>query len=131
MTIKLISLEVITLFLLSGHSYSEEQFLFPKKKPSIFKNIKNSNKIDLSKNLPQRKPLIKNEEDIKKDKEVKKKDPNIKTIHFVAPQVWVWREHRVKQLNQIKLWVMFDNHRFDISDSWFLGVKGPFLMPDL
>jgi len=31
-------------------------------------------------------------------KEVKKLDPNIKTIHFVAPQVWVWREHRVKQL---------------------------------
>ena len=31
-------------------------------------------------------------------KEVKKKDPNIKTIHFVDPQVWVWREHRVKQL---------------------------------
>ncbi len=32
------------------------------------------------------------------DKKVKKLDPNIKTIHFVAPQVWVWREHRVKQL---------------------------------
>jgi len=31
-------------------------------------------------------------------KEVKKLDPNIKIIHFVAPQVWVWREHRVKQL---------------------------------
>tara|TARA_Y100001970_G_scaffold251334_1_gene324049 strand:+ start:35298 stop:36425 length:1128 start_codon:yes stop_codon:yes gene_type:complete len=31
-------------------------------------------------------------------KEVKKKDPEIKTIHFVAPQVWVWREHRVKKL---------------------------------
>jgi len=31
-------------------------------------------------------------------KEVKKRDPKIKTIHFVAPQVWVWREHRVKQL---------------------------------
>ena len=64
MTIKLISLVVITLFLLSGHSYSEEQFLFPKKKPSIFKDIKNSNKIDLSKSLPQRKPLIEKEEDI-------------------------------------------------------------------
>ena len=31
-------------------------------------------------------------------KEVKKSDPSIKTIHFVAPQVWVWREYRVKQL---------------------------------
>ena len=31
-------------------------------------------------------------------KEVKKKNPSIKTIHFVAPQVWVWREHRVKKL---------------------------------
>ena len=29
-------------------------------------------------------------------KEVKKSDPSIKTIHFVAPQVWVWREYRVK-----------------------------------
>ena len=29
---------------------------------------------------------------------VKIKNPNIKTIHFVAPQVWVWREHRVKKL---------------------------------
>ena len=31
-------------------------------------------------------------------KKVKKLKPNIKTIHFVAPQVWVWREHRVKEL---------------------------------
>ena len=29
---------------------------------------------------------------------VKTKNPNIKTIHFVAPQVWVWRERRVKKL---------------------------------
>ena len=31
-------------------------------------------------------------------KEVKKRNPSIKTIHFVAPLVWVWRKHRVKKL---------------------------------
>jgi len=29
---------------------------------------------------------------------VKKMNPNIKTIHYVAPQVWVWREGRVKKI---------------------------------
>ena len=28
---------------------------------------------------------------------VKKTNPGIKIIHFVAPQVWVWRESRVKK----------------------------------
>ena len=31
-------------------------------------------------------------------KKVKKLKPKIKTIHFVAPKVYVWREHRVKEL---------------------------------
>ena len=31
-------------------------------------------------------------------KKVKILNPNIKTIHFVAPQVWVWREKRLKKL---------------------------------
>ena len=31
---------------------------------------------------------------------VKKLKPNIKTIHYVAPQVWVWREGRVKKLKK-------------------------------
>ena len=31
---------------------------------------------------------------------VKKLNPEIKTIHYVAPQVWVWRENRVKKLKQ-------------------------------
>ena len=31
---------------------------------------------------------------------VKNKSPNTKTIHFVAPQVWVWREGRVKKIKK-------------------------------
>ena len=31
---------------------------------------------------------------------VKKINSNIKTIHYVAPQVWVWRENRVKKIKQ-------------------------------
>ncbi len=50
-------------------------------------------------------------------KEVKKIDPNIKTIHFVAPQIWVWREHRVKQLksflDHILLLFPFEKKYFD------------------
>ncbi len=50
-------------------------------------------------------------------KEVKKKDPSITTIHFVAPQVWVWREHRVKQLksflDHILLLFPFEKKYFD------------------
>ena len=31
---------------------------------------------------------------------VKKKNSKIKTIHYVAPQVWVWREGRVKKIKK-------------------------------
>ncbi len=48
---------------------------------------------------------------------VKKINPNIKTIHFVAPQVWVWREHRVKKLknflDHILLLFPFEKKYFD------------------
>ena len=33
-------------------------------------------------------------------RESKKKNPNIKTVHYVAPQVWVWREGRVKKIKK-------------------------------
>ena len=29
---------------------------------------------------------------------VKKRNSNIKTIHYVAPQVWLWREGRIKKI---------------------------------
>tara|TARA_Y100000590_G_scaffold238489_1_gene268273 strand:- start:1243 stop:2373 length:1131 start_codon:yes stop_codon:yes gene_type:complete len=31
---------------------------------------------------------------------VKKKNPNVKTIHFIAPKVWAWRENRVKKMKK-------------------------------
>ena len=48
---------------------------------------------------------------------VKKINKNIKTIHYVAPQVWVWREGRVKKfkkfLDHILLLFNFEKKYFD------------------
>ena len=48
---------------------------------------------------------------------VKKINSNIKTIHYVAPQVWVWREGRVKKfkkfLDHILLLFKFEAKYFD------------------
>ena len=48
---------------------------------------------------------------------IKKINPNIKTIHYVAPQVWVWREGRVKKfkkfLDHILLLFNFEKKYFD------------------
>tara|TARA_Y100000590_G_scaffold70560_1_gene77225 strand:- start:2704 stop:3831 length:1128 start_codon:yes stop_codon:yes gene_type:complete len=48
---------------------------------------------------------------------VKKINPHIKTIHFVAPQVWVWREHRLKKLksflDHVLLLFPFEKKYFD------------------
>ena len=50
-------------------------------------------------------------------KKIKKLKPNIKTVHFVAPQVWVWREYRVKELksflDHILLLFPFEKRYFD------------------
>jgi len=60
-------------------------------------------------------------------KKVKKIDSKIKTIHLVAPQVWVWREQRVKKLknflDHILLLFPFEKKYFDKENinSTFIG----------
>ena len=48
---------------------------------------------------------------------VKKINKNIKTIHYVAPQVWVWRKNRVKKIKKfidhILLLFQFEKKYFD------------------
>ena len=48
---------------------------------------------------------------------IKLKNPNIKTIHFIAPKVWAWREGRVKKmkryLDHILLLFDFEKKYFD------------------
>jgi len=50
-------------------------------------------------------------------RKVKKESSNIKTIHFVAPKIWVWRENRVKLLksflDHILLLFPFEKKFFD------------------
>tara|TARA_Y100001958_G_C20732302_1_gene224651 strand:+ start:24 stop:293 length:270 start_codon:yes stop_codon:yes gene_type:complete len=78
---KLISLVILTLFLSIGYSYSENQFIYPKKKPSIFKKKNNTINEQVQNNLPQRKPIIQSEKSQKKEvtkEEVKKEIKEIK-----------------------------------------------------
>ena len=50
-----------------GRGYSENQFLFPKEKPSIFKKIETDDRKNYSSNLPQKKPLVKKKEVLKEE----------------------------------------------------------------
>ena len=68
---KLISLAFLIIFLSTGYSYSENQFIFPKKKPSVFKKFDKDINSEISKNLPQRKPII--QEESKKIEKIEKK----------------------------------------------------------
>ena len=58
---------------------------------------------------------------------VKKINKNIKTIHYVAPQVWVWRKNRVKKMKKfidhILLLFDFEKKYFDEEniDNTFVG----------
>jgi len=80
---KLISLVLLVFFLTTSHSYSEGQFLFPKKKPSVFKKIEKIPTFEKSNNLPQKKPITQTDpkkiETAKIDKsERKKNEPETK-----------------------------------------------------
>ena len=101
---KLISLALLVFFLPASYSYSENQFLFPKKKPSVFKKIETNLDSQNQTNLPQKKPIfqiektddkvLKNNEVEKKKIESEKKKSIIKkidkpaqnTVIFVIPQ---------------------------------------------
>ena len=58
---------------------------------------------------------------------VKKRNPNVKTIHYVAPQVWIWRKNRVKKMKKfidhILLLFDFEKKYFDEQNikSTFVG----------
>ncbi len=58
---------------------------------------------------------------------IKKKNPKIKTIHYVAPQVWIWRKNRVKKMKKfidhILLLFEFEKKYFDEENivSTFVG----------
>jgi len=51
---------------------------------------------------------------------VKKINNNIKTIHYVAPQIWVWRKNRVKKIKKfidhILLLFDFEKKYFDVEN---------------
>ena len=77
MPYKLISLVFLLFFLIINKAYSENEFIFPVKKPSIFKQIEKNIKLKTTTNLPQKKPILQSDTSeqniIKEKKEIKKK----------------------------------------------------------
>ena len=51
---------------------------------------------------------------------IKIKKPNIKTIHFIAPKVWAWREGRVKKMKSHIDHILL---LFDFEKKYFCKVK--------
>ncbi len=76
MPYKLISLAFLLIFLIINKVYSENEFILPVKKPSIFKKVDTTKNIDI--NLPQKKPISKSNQSSKttiKKEPVEKEDP--------------------------------------------------------
>ena len=64
---------------------------------------------------------------------VKKTNKDIKTIHYVAPQVWVWRKNRVKKINKfidhMLLLFNFEKEYFDKENIKNTFVGHPLIEP--
>ena len=104
MTNKLISLVIITFILSIGYSYSDEQFLLPKEKPSIFKKINKDPGKNFSSNLPQKKPLISQKEDQKK-RLIKKRERLLKNKKLLK------KKKKSKKLRKSKIKVPLYFHK--------------------
>ena len=71
MPYKLISLVFLLFFLIINKAYSENEFILPVKKPSIFKNVEKDINLKATSNLPQKKPILQSttsEKNIQKEK---------------------------------------------------------------
>ena len=87
MPYKLISLVFLLFILIINKAYSENEFIFPVKKPSIFKKIEKRITLQNDNNLPQKKPFLKKTDPGKKvileKKEVNKKiEPKKNVANF-------------------------------------------------
>ena len=75
MPYKLISLVFLLFFIIINKVHSENKFILPLKKPSIFKNFKEDAAKSVGSNLPQKKPTIQSS----KPKKVEPRKEPIKT----------------------------------------------------
>ena len=87
MPYKLISLVFLLFIFITNKAYSENEFLFPAKKPSIFKKIETKITQNRNQNLPQSKPIIKVP---KVDKAIKPVNKETKNENCME-RVWIKR----------------------------------------
>jgi soluble lytic murein transglycosylase len=81
MPYKLISLVFLLIILIINKAYSENKFILPVKKPSIFKEVLSDNTKTIN-NLPQQKPIVQN----KKVKDKNEKENEITEQKIVNPK---------------------------------------------
>ena len=99
---KLISLALLIFFLTTSYGYSEDQFIFPKNKPSVFKKIDKNILSENQKVLPQKKPVI--QVDLQNDiKDEKKKVEKKKIVIKKKEQV---EKNEVKPIQKISFFLL-------------------------